>query len=39
MNTADVMVITVITNFKIQILLDLYECMEYGKQINSVLDV
>jgi hypothetical protein len=39
MNTADgTVVITVISNFQIQIVLDLKRYMEYGKQTNSVLD-
>jgi len=40
MNTADVMaVLTVLANFQIQIELDLYGYMEYGKKINFDLDV
>jgi hypothetical protein len=40
MNTADVtVVITVIANFQIQIVLELYGYMEYGKHINCVVNV
>jgi len=40
MNTAGVnSVVTVLMNFQIQIVLDLYRYMEYGKQINFDLDV
>ena len=39
-NTADVkVVVTVFANFQIQIVLDLWGYMEYGKQINVDLDV
>ena len=40
MNTADVTVVSpVLKNFQIQIVLDLYGYMEYGKQINFDQDV
>ena len=39
-NTVDVnVVVTVLANFQIQIVLDLYGYMEYEKQINFDLDV
>jgi len=39
-NTADVMVVVMVfANFQIQIVLDLYGYMGYGKQINVDLDV
>jgi hypothetical protein len=40
MNTADVnVVVMVLVNFQLQIVLDLWRCMEYGKQKKFILGV